>query len=246
MPTVYQAFRVHGDPHGAGRSALEARVLAGEAPHAIAAKGATPAAVVTLYELLFFDVRGRLGSPDYVLTRVLEPRLRGAGWDDGLAWMFFGYFGGPHVLDELLGAGGGAARPAGRRQAEAFLAGDARAVLRRQLAVAARALRAGDPAAAAALVRAAARPPGGEDEAPPNALEAHVEAMLREIPWTVAGRDAEELPPKLAEYEGTAAELRADEEFLLAAGQEPAGLADLKGLTLPPPRPGGAGALPPR
>jgi hypothetical protein len=240
MPIMDQAFRVYSDPGGVTRSALEARVLANEPPEAIAAKGATEAAVVRAYELIFYDVRGRLQSPDYILNRAIGPRLRDytTGWDYDLVWKFFGYVGGAFVLDEIMDTCGAGPRPANPLGVAAFLTADARAALRRQLAVAARALRGGDRKTAAALIQGEARRAGrgGEDEAAPNVLARHIEALFNEIPWAV-GADAEEhLPPPVAECDRGAAELRDDELSCLAAGQEPQGLADVKALELPPPR----------
>jgi hypothetical protein len=235
MPTVYHAFGVHSDPGGATRAALEARILACEAPEVVAGKAAMAAAVVRLYELLFFDVRDRLESPDYILNQVLGPRLQGGGdWDFDLVWKFFGYVGGPHILDLVMDTDRGP-RPATAQEAAAFLSEDARAALQRQLAVAARALRAGAWREAAALVRACARPSGGrEDEAIPNGLLQNINAMLQALPWAVGRDAAKDLPPALAEYEETAAELRADEQFLLGTRQEVAGLAEIKGWKYPP------------
>src|SRR3954471_10856185 len=132
-----------------------------------------------------------------------------------------------------------ATRPANVREVAAFLSEDARAAVRRQLAIAARALRAGDRNTAGALVGASRRLTGdqGEDEGTPDALAQHIDAMLKEIPWAVGDRAKEKLPPQLAGYDEGAAELRADEVLLLAGGQEPPDLVALKGMQLPPPKP---------
>jgi hypothetical protein len=216
-------------------------VLADEAPEAIADKSAVAPAAVAAYESLFYDVRGRLKSPDYILNQVIGPRLRDgtAGWGYDLVWKFFGYVGGASVLDEVMDTCGTGARPAGPREVAAFLSEGARAAVRRHLAVAARALRGGDRNTAGALVRAYTRPAGGEGEGggTADALAQHIDAMLKEIPWAVGDGAKEKLPPTLAGYDAGAAELRDDELLLLAGGQEPPDLAALKGMQLPPPKP---------
>jgi hypothetical protein len=239
MPTVYQAFRLYSDPHGSSRSALEARILAGEAPETIAAKSAISVAMVRAYERLFYNVRGFLKNPDYILNRVLRPRLRDPSrdWDDDLVWKFFGYIGGPLVLDEIMGACSSGTRPVDVAGVAAFFTEDTQAALRRQLAIAARALRGADRKTAAALIQADGRRAGrkGEDEDSPNILTKHIAALIDEIPWDV-GEDAEkQLPPGLAEYDRGAAELRDEEIFRLALGQEPKELKAVKEFKMPPP-----------
>src|SRR5262249_60473449 len=81
-------------------------------------------------------------------------------WDHGLVWKLFGYLGGPFVLDEIMGARGPGERPADPAGVAAFLTEDARAAVRRQLAVAARALRGADRKTAGALIQADARRAG--------------------------------------------------------------------------------------
>src|SRR5262249_44928499 len=203
---------LYSDPHGSSRGALEARTLTDEAPEAIAVKSAVTVAVVRAYERLFYDVRGYLKSPDYILNRVLGPRLRDPSrdWDDDLVWKFFGYVGGRLVLEEIMDTCSPGTRPASREGVAAFLAEDTRAALRRQLVVAARALRGADRKTAAGLIQADARRAGrkGDEDDPPNILAKHMEVFFQEIGWTV-GEDAEEqLPPGLAEYDCGAAELR--------------------------------------
>jgi hypothetical protein len=242
MPTMYQAFSVYADPHGVTRAAVEARVLAAEAPQAIARKCGTAAAVIQVYEEVFFDARAHLGRVDYVLNQVIGPRLRegGGAWGYDLLWKFYGYLGGERVLDEVMDAGP-VARPQTPQEVGAFLSADARGALRRQLVAAARLLPAGDRRTAAELLkmqaRLASREGAGEDEVARDGLEKHIEAMLQEIPWAVGAQAEKTTPPKVAEYDAGAAEVRGDELLLLAEGQEPPDLAALKEVQLPPPKP---------
>src|SRR5205823_3925434 len=82
FPALDQAFRVYADPGDPYRHAVEARVLAGQPPADIADRTGLPAVVVLAYEAVFFDVRSRLRYPDYVLHRVIGPRLQAAGASD--------------------------------------------------------------------------------------------------------------------------------------------------------------------
>jgi len=241
MPVLYRAFSVYSDRGGVTRSALEARLLADEPPEAIARKCATEAAVVRAYEILYYDVRGRLKSPDYIFNQAIGPRLRDgtAAWNYDLVWKVFGYLGGALVLDELMDTCRSGLRPANAREVVAYLSEDARRAVRLQMAVAARVVWAGDRAMAAALVRAYAqkRSGEGEEEMTSDALLLRgIDAMLREIQWGAGADAGTKLPAPLAVQDQAPAELRDNEVQLLATGQEVPGLADLKKMKLPPPR----------
>ena len=56
------------------------------------------------YEALFFDVRPRLEARDWIMYWVFCGGPGGVPppGDDGEIWRWFGYFGGPHVLDEVV------------------------------------------------------------------------------------------------------------------------------------------------
>jgi hypothetical protein len=235
MPSVYHAFSIYRDPGRIIRPALEARLLADESPDAIADKQATAPSVVQAYECLFYDVRNRLRHRDYIVNKVIGPRLHcgEAGWDHEVVWKFFGFVGGPLVLDVVMDTCHIGMRPASLPDVPRFFADDSQATIRCSLAVAARALWSGDPAMAAALIRATVRLTGKEDEDNPSLFARHVKAMLDGIPWMLAADGTALLSPKLAEYDGIAAELRDNEMLLLETGHEVAGLETLKDLTLP-------------
>ena len=82
----------------------------------------------------------------------------GGNWDRDFLWKFYGYMGGPHVLDEVMGVRSNV-RPAGLHEVEKFLSEEARAVLRRQLLLAAHSLRAADPQTARLLLAEPLAPP---------------------------------------------------------------------------------------
>lgn len=241
MPATAQAFSIFSDPRGMSRTVLEARILAAEAPAAIARKCAAPLPLIQIYERVFFDVRDRLDASDYVLTHAIGRGLREGTGSYDAALKLLAYLGGVHVLDEIMGARSAASRPAAPREVGAFLTEDARAAVRAQMAVVARMLGATDRRTAAVLAAANARQATGkanEDDISQDRLLVHVQAMLDAIPWAVGPEGAKKTHPRLAEFDRYAAELRDDQLLLVASGQEPAGLAaELKDLQMPPPRP---------
>jgi hypothetical protein len=132
---------------------VEARLLAGQDDPAIADRAGVPSDVVAAYASLFFDVRGRLGSTDWVAATVFGRRLyEGPVADDvELVWKVFAYRLGPLALDALVG------RPLDAPEAPS--AGDragASMADRLAMAVAAMTLRV-DEESAPKLIRLAAR-----------------------------------------------------------------------------------------
>jgi hypothetical protein len=104
-------LRAAADPRT--RWEAEARLLAREDDSAVAARcGLTPGAVAA-YEALFFAVRDRLAQPSSILHLAIGPRLYAAPEDQdlGVVLKLFGYQGGPHVVDTLVGALFGAEPP---------------------------------------------------------------------------------------------------------------------------------------
>lgn len=250
MPTMARTFAITQEGQRPLRHALEARVLAAEAPRSIANKNALPLAVVQCFEEVYWDVRGYLGSPDYIRTQVLGPRLHAPGmrWSYDLVWAFFGYIGGPRVLDELMHAVGPGTKPQSFADLEVFLTTTARTALQKNLAIAAHALMPEDERTATELLRLHAQMRRGEDHdesgTAQNQLSRHVAAMLQEFPWTVGTEGEARLPPIVAAFDRGAVELRDEELLMSSAGEEPPGLAALKDLKLPEPsrRTGGARA----
>src|SRR4029077_3748433 len=104
-----------------------------------------------------------------------------AEWDYELVWKFFGYIGGAAVFDVVMDTCGAAVRPASVTQVGAFLSEKTRAALRRQLAIAAHVLRAGEPKTAAAVVQTSMRLASdmGEQEDPSNIFVARIGEMLK-------------------------------------------------------------------
>ncbi len=102
MPEVYSAHSVYADPDPLRRWSLEARILSGESFDKVAGRYGVGEGVIGSYERLFFDVLDHLDT-DYVPVVVIG--LQGGHTPPGLdsIWKWFGFHGGPHVLDFLLG-----------------------------------------------------------------------------------------------------------------------------------------------
>jgi hypothetical protein len=139
MPGVFHAHAilVAEPPHL--RWAVEARLLAGESFDSIAQKCRTTAEAIHWYEKLFFSVRDSLHCSSWVMCVVLEGKMyRLTEPDPETLWRFYGYWGGPYVLDSLIGEIGNAPWPESAEQVKTFLEEDTRALLIRKLAIAAR------------------------------------------------------------------------------------------------------------
>jgi hypothetical protein len=136
MPDLYDAYRIFVDRRQITRHGIEARTLAGTGIDIIAHKRALRAGTVAAYQQYFFDVAGRLDQPGYILHHVIGPRIfRPGPWSYDLLWKYFGYIGGPCVLDELMRAAG-PDRPAHPSDVAQYLAAHSRNELLRYFAAA--------------------------------------------------------------------------------------------------------------
>jgi hypothetical protein len=93
------------------RQILEACLLTNEPFPEIAHRIGTTTSAVAAFEALFFNVRDRLQSRDWIYLAVLKPpagsTAAGEMTDElrGHAYRFLGYFGGPVILDAALDCG---------------------------------------------------------------------------------------------------------------------------------------------
>jgi len=85
------------------RAEMEARILAREDTPAVARKCGLAEEVVDTYHDLFFDLRPKLDCSSYVVCQILGDPSRVIEESDRARLLkLLAYFGGPHVLDELL------------------------------------------------------------------------------------------------------------------------------------------------
>lgn len=117
FPALYFAHEIAHAPDSDWSALLEARLLAREPDSLIAERLHTYPETISWYERLFFNVRDRLDSRDYIFKCCLNSRNMSrtgetaapVGPDMAIgancqraAWRFYGYLGGPLVLDMLL------------------------------------------------------------------------------------------------------------------------------------------------
>ena len=110
-PALHNAYLIYNsdisgkaEVYGHQRYAIEARLLAGQDNQEIAKQCCILPGAIEYYERLFFNVRDRLSARDYIIGQIITP-INGVGLQEftlELSAKFFGYFGGPVVLDFVL------------------------------------------------------------------------------------------------------------------------------------------------
>ena len=142
MPALHLAHAIHQADPPLLRWAVEARILAAEDFDSIARKCGTTAEAIECYEAMFFSVLDKLRARTYIICQVIGRKIHhGLSEDDlDVIWKFFGYVGGPLLLDSLIDGFTAQPRPESQEQVDPFLAKDARSTLLRKLALAARVL----------------------------------------------------------------------------------------------------------
>lgn len=264
-PGLFFAYEFHEraqeDPEAA--MYIQARLLARQTPEQIGGvMGILPAAV-QWYADLFFDVVPYLDQRDWITKQVIVPGLvRTTGVklpetdipehgfkDSTVARPFmdgtlklFAYFGGPHLVDIMIG-GLQAGKPlVGVDDADNWFDRTINTTLRRRTAQAAHMFEINkynvmELFAVHSRLMEIARSEENQDQAR-SIMEKHIKATVDEIPWAVGG-DGEKL------YEGTivgrfdtmSGELRDDELILVASGQVAKTVSpDNFPRELPPPR----------
>lgn len=106
-PAEYRAFdlwKAEGDGPTHMRYTVEARILAGQTNDEIAKYVCVEPEAIEAYEQVFFNVRDRLSYRDYICGQVLNVAAqRGSdSLEMDFTAKFFGYFGGPFLLDTVL------------------------------------------------------------------------------------------------------------------------------------------------
>ncbi|CAN5187114.1 hypothetical protein BH11PLA2_BH11PLA2_50430 [soil metagenome] len=103
---IRQALAIWTDPDGPTRRELEARILTGASDITIATAMDLPPAVVAAYQAIFFDVRPRLTSRDWILLKAIRKSANRDGTKlashPAQILKSLGYYGGPIILDIAL------------------------------------------------------------------------------------------------------------------------------------------------
>ncbi len=113
---VYQAYQIHENASNQAkmlRAEIEARVLAGQSAELIGELVVADPRLIEAYEALFFDARPYLNHRSYIVRQAIGPAVHAHinASDYPLLWRLFGYFAGPLVLDTLINAWSGVAKP---------------------------------------------------------------------------------------------------------------------------------------
>jgi hypothetical protein len=123
--------------YGHQRYAVEARLLAGQTNREIARRCHIIPGAIEYYEQLYFNVRDRLNARDYIIGQIITPP-NGIGLQDftlELSAKFFGYFGGPVVLEFVLNQFDTAlTRPKSSKQLDGFFDAFFQKTIRRRAA----------------------------------------------------------------------------------------------------------------
>lgn len=264
-PGLFYAYEFHQraqeDPEAA--MYIQARLLARQTYDEVAkVMGLLPAAV-EWYANVFFDVVPYLDQRDWVTKQVIIPGLirssgvalpaadlpQNAFKDSTVARPFmdgtlklFAYYGGPHMVDLMIG-GLQAGKPlVGADDADNWFDRSINTTLRRRTAQAATVFEINkynvmELFAVHGRLMEIARSEENQDQAR-TVLETHIKASMNDIPWAV-GSDGEKLfaGTLVGRFDEMSSELRDDELLLMASGQvvrtvEP----DNFPKALPPPR----------
>lgn len=101
---LHLAHLIHQDSAQQMRTVVEARILAGQDNEDISVSSHNPPEVISLYHDVFFDVRDRLTAKDWISTQVIGQvfQVGDQRTNQDLLAKYFGYFGGPLILEAVL------------------------------------------------------------------------------------------------------------------------------------------------
>jgi len=200
-PAWWHAYKLAKDRQEHGDHAafeIEARILARESFADIAGSMAMTVETVQQYERWFFHVTDRLDKTGWVVSKVIGKQFHTglSESDPGPLWKTYGYFGGRHVLAELI-HGFEPQQPSGQPlDAEAFFRQDIITVLRRRAAIAIRTINLDDPTTALRFARSFMRYEAfksrrkntvGENTMNQRHYEAAAEAIRKSVSTSVPG-----------------------------------------------------------
>lgn len=95
-PDIHAAFKIYDDTRSGTRWVFEASVMADEPVEKMAEYLHTPVKTLSIYEELFFDVRGLLKHRGWILSNVLMPAMTCSvsARDPDVFWKAIAFFGG--------------------------------------------------------------------------------------------------------------------------------------------------------
>lgn len=231
-PMVY-AHKLYHHQDKEWRWLLEACLLARMSNEEIADQFGTLPEVIDLYEKVFFNVRDRLDQELWickVITGSIESRqgnregtLTANQW--AMLLKLFGYYGGPEALKVLVSGYKNSGHPKTAREVADWFDEATTTSVRRSAAMVARTYNFDRFSVMQLLemhvhlveVQQAATSAGG----PTTEIEANIDKMLKELPWTTGRTAAKGLPQPVQPFQTTASELRAEETLCVIRGESP-------------------------
>ena len=245
-PALYYAHLIHHNPDKDFRTRVQARILAKVSDEDIAKKEwHTLPATITWYNKLFFDVRSRLECKDYI-DKVVVGR-----WDDrqsnpdgsmtcyqnDMMLRLFGFYGGPILLDYVLRHMNGLGRVWKDAECDGWRDKEWMRNLRNNSSKMMNTfpfnkwtvMQLFEIHAKLIEMDKQAQLAGG---GAPADYKRNVEEMLKTVPWAIGDRGFKDKSALELEYDQTAVEPRADESLMLATGQVPMSLKEVKELEL--------------
>jgi hypothetical protein len=263
LHAAFEIFRRKADGDHGQAFILEARILSADPPEKIAEHYSFGPRTIDYYEKLFFNVADRLAMRDWVTSQILIPALkRDKGTSNAPAtvgtWQpqdhtvidsqldgslkFFAYFAGPFVLERMVTGFEYSSRA--QSPDEASNGWDEKHYTRGMKRRAAQAtnhfeinkFNVMDVFMVVNQIITVEKAADAAEGAKTN-YETHVKSLLDGLPWTVASRDAENVPRRVAAYDDSTSELRDDELLMVSAGDTPGSLAGMEFVKIPEGKP---------
>jgi len=234
-PDLACAYEIYRGKATSSRAIMEAYLLTGEKSDVLAPALRVNSATVDWYRDAYFNVRWYLKHPEYVFARLLRivGRHGHRPLDEADLWRVVGYRCGFKALNQLLGHDRGSVDVDGDEGVWGGLSQWSKNMLQVKQLLAISRLDPNDRRDRTELLRLLAqeqRHKGNPADAPASGVQRGIYMMLQELPWALG---PENIPEPLQEWQDTDAELRAEEEMLVAAGEKPPNLDELRSLQIP-------------
>lgn len=220
---IFWAHSIWADEKAPTRWAIEAYILAGATDEEIAQKVGCEIGVIKAYEAAFFNVREKLHNANYVVNVIMGDAVsRGLSERQyDLLWKLFGYQGGIHVLDAIIGKFTNIHRPRNADEVSEFFQNSAINSMRHKAAVAALTVPINThtqlPLLEAYVKYVEIERTTENTEKAQIGIVQNIGAMLTHLPFKV-GSKLDSAGEKMVPLDNKAAELRSDELMIMAAG----------------------------
>lgn len=234
-PGLFFAAAFHSHPDVEWRKILEARILAGTSDEEIAREYSTLPAAIDWYEKLFFNVRDRLESHDWIVKTILgAPASREGAGDGGVThnqrYIFlqtFAYFGGPLALDIAMCGMRRSPLPRDNRQLNTWLDDAIKTTMRQKGALTAQGFHINRWTVMPLLeMTCRLMEMDKEEQNKTNPYEEAVAGFLARAGMVIGEKQtAEQRSELFVRFERTNIEPRAEDQYALQDGQVPASLA---------------------